>query len=124
MLPVPPSGRGVEGADVVFPLRVSSASTPPEVLAKFPHLAGCIGLQLPPEALEQVRAGREGGGEGGMHRASAIPRGIGASVCVRGGVNNTDSRFVARVRVGGRTTQTLSSLCMCVCVHVCGRTTH
>lgn len=52
--PICCAGRGVEGAELSFPLQVKAANIPADVMGRYPHLYGCTLLEVPQEALDMV----------------------------------------------------------------------
>ncbi|WIA10447.1 hypothetical protein OEZ85_010639 [Tetradesmus obliquus] len=49
------TGKGIEGADEVIPLRIAGLNIPADVMAKYPHLFGSTHLEIDPQHMRKVR---------------------------------------------------------------------
>uniref|UniRef100_A0A383WMX3 pullulanase n=1 Tax=Tetradesmus obliquus TaxID=3088 RepID=A0A383WMX3_TETOB len=49
------TGKGIEGADEVIPLRIAGLNIPADVMAKYPHLFGSTHLEIDPQNMHKVR---------------------------------------------------------------------
>jgi hypothetical protein len=49
------TGKGIEGADEVIPLRIAGLNIPGDVMGKYPHLFGNTHLEIDPQHMHKVR---------------------------------------------------------------------